>query len=354
MLLAEIGPLYCREGMPLADRRSKRRKDLATAQKLRSAKLTIGLPVQNGARHLEACLDSMLSQDIDGLEVIVSDNASTDRTPEILGDLASRDPRLKVFHQPINLGAARNYDFCFYKSASRYFKWQAHDDILAPGYLASTVDALDKDQGAVGVHTQTQLVDENARPLVYDADSRGYVDDTGFVWKQGLDDLSGLSDEDPVSRFAAVLRNCHNSFEFFGVWRRESMLGSGLHLPFWGSDRVFLAEMSLRGRIRVLEPRLFQRRCHVEQASSLPVNEAVRWIDPEKRFMPFFSVQGAHFRACWRAISRSPVKESEKRRCRLALLRHAVRREKFRSILREGPLRHLGVGVPGYRDLAGR
>ena len=67
---------------------------------------SVGMPVYNGERYLEVALSSVLAQTLDDLEVIICDNASTDRTAEICQDYAARDRRIRYFRNPHNLGAA--------------------------------------------------------------------------------------------------------------------------------------------------------------------------------------------------------------------------------------------------------
>ena len=64
--------------------------------------LTVGLPVYNGARTLRETLDALLAQTYPSFEVLVSDNASTDSTPQILAEYVERDERVKVLRQPEN------------------------------------------------------------------------------------------------------------------------------------------------------------------------------------------------------------------------------------------------------------
>ena len=111
--------------------------------------VSIGLPVFNGERYLDATIRSILDQSFTDLELIVCDNASTDATGDICARHAARDPRLLYHRQPRNLGAGPNYDDCFHRSRGRYFKWAAHDDLLAPDYLASAVAALEAAPDAV-------------------------------------------------------------------------------------------------------------------------------------------------------------------------------------------------------------
>jgi glycosyltransferase involved in cell wall biosynthesis len=59
------------------------------------AKLSIGLPVYNGEKFLEKCLDSLLAQTFSDFELIISDNASTDNTEAICRTYAAQDQRIR-------------------------------------------------------------------------------------------------------------------------------------------------------------------------------------------------------------------------------------------------------------------
>ncbi|MEM6891420.1 MAG: glycosyltransferase family 2 protein, partial [Pseudomonadota bacterium] len=73
-------------------------------------RLTIGLPVYNGANYLAEAVTSILSQDFEDFELIISDNASDDDTADICRDFAARDKRVRYERQVVNVGAAPNYN----------------------------------------------------------------------------------------------------------------------------------------------------------------------------------------------------------------------------------------------------
>src|SRR6202789_2802935 len=75
--------------------------------------VSVGMPVYNGETYLEVAISSVLAQSFDDLELIICDNASTDRTAEICQDYAARDPRIRYFRNAQNLGAAPNYNLAF-------------------------------------------------------------------------------------------------------------------------------------------------------------------------------------------------------------------------------------------------
>ena len=98
-------------------------------------RLSIGLPVYNGERYLAQVLDDLLAQTFADFEIIVSDNASTDRTPEICASRIKRDPRVRYFKNTRNVGAINNFNRVFHLSKAPLFKWVASDDVHRPTYL---------------------------------------------------------------------------------------------------------------------------------------------------------------------------------------------------------------------------
>jgi glycosyltransferase involved in cell wall biosynthesis len=97
--------------------------------------VSIGLPVYNGERYLVAALDSLLGQTFGEFELIVSDNASTDRTGEICREYANRDSRVRYFRQANNIGALNNFRFVFEESRGEFFLWAACDDLWSPDFV---------------------------------------------------------------------------------------------------------------------------------------------------------------------------------------------------------------------------
>ena len=76
-------------------------------------RVSIGMPVYNGAKFIEAALDSLLAQTFEGFELIISDNASTDRTEVICRSYAARDNRIRYYRQEKNQGAIWNFNHVF-------------------------------------------------------------------------------------------------------------------------------------------------------------------------------------------------------------------------------------------------
>src|SRR5438128_500699 len=90
--------------------------------------VSIGLPVYNGAAHLSEALDSLLAQDYERIELVISDNASTDDTPTICQKYAAIDSRIRYYRKETTSAVIPNFRRALDLSSGDYFVWAAHDD----------------------------------------------------------------------------------------------------------------------------------------------------------------------------------------------------------------------------------
>lgn len=111
--------------------------------KCSSPKVSIGMPVYNGEKYINEALESLLLQTFDDFELIISDNASVDRTEQICRKYAQNDSRIKYIRQPNNVGALNNFKFVVDQSKGEYFSWLAHDDCLLNNFISICSDYLD-------------------------------------------------------------------------------------------------------------------------------------------------------------------------------------------------------------------
>lgn len=100
-------------------------------------RVTVGLPVHNGERYLVEALESLVNQNYPNLEIVVSNNASNDRTGEILSGFQSRYPFIQIYEQTELLDATDNFLFVLEKATGEFFCWHAHDDLRSPDDICS-------------------------------------------------------------------------------------------------------------------------------------------------------------------------------------------------------------------------
>ena len=128
-----------------------------------SPRVTIGVPVYNGQKYIRFTMDSLLAQTFTDFEIIVTDNCSTDTTPQIVQEYAARDPRVRYVRNETNIGPARNYNVSLELARGEFFKWNPADDVCAPDFLAKCVAALDAHPEAVLAYPRTNVIDTEGK-----------------------------------------------------------------------------------------------------------------------------------------------------------------------------------------------
>lgn len=113
--------------------------------------VAIGMPVFNCEATIEASLLSILLQTYSNFTVVIVDNGSTDRTYEIIETFASRDKRIRLLRNAMNIGVAANFSRAFSESNSEFFMFHAADDLLEIHFLEEAIEILEYSKTTVGV-----------------------------------------------------------------------------------------------------------------------------------------------------------------------------------------------------------
>ena len=271
--------------------------------------VSIAIPVFNGEAYLGEAIQSVLDQTLSDFELIICDNCSTDRTQAICEAYLASDPRIRYVRHPRNLGAGPNYDYCFHLARGTYFKWAAHDDMLAPRFLELAVKAFEARPEAV-------LCTVGIREI-------GPI---GETYREFSNVFEQADAQTPAARLGALIHTTHQCEDFFGLYRREALVGSGLHDTYTGSDRVLLAEMALRGPwVSTPEP-LFLHREHdmryTRAVLLIDSKQAALWQDtsgPTKQRNTMFHL--GIYRRYWRLVNKTVPSASQRMACYVELLR---------------------------------
>jgi glycosyltransferase involved in cell wall biosynthesis len=255
-----------------------------------------GMPVYNGEPYLEESIRCNLNQSYDDFGLIISDNASTDKTEEICRDYAAGDSRIQYIRNPVNVGAAPNYNRCFEPANSEFFRWSNADDLIEESLIEDCLALLEQHPDAILAYGQTRIIDA----------------DGNFVklYEENL----VLSDDNAAERFLTCRTNLGLSNVIYGLMRRDLVAKTALFGSYVASDCNLIAELALYGKFVEVPKVLFSRRMH-EEASSYDRGDAERqknfWKPGESRlYMQFWRRTFAYFRA----VLRGPLDLAQKRK----------------------------------------
>ena len=107
-------------------------------------KVSIGIPVYNGEKYLKKTLSCLLEQSFENIEIVISDDGSTDTTEQICREFSKRDKRINYFRQKNNFGMpVKNFRFVLDNSVGEYFMFASHDDHWDSNFIAELVKILD-------------------------------------------------------------------------------------------------------------------------------------------------------------------------------------------------------------------
>lgn len=107
--------------------------------------VSIGIPTYNRSALLKRSIESALNQDYKNIEVVISDNGSTDETECVCYDYCSKDPRIKYIKQTVNRGPAANFSAVLETASGHFFMWLGDDDWIDSSYVTSCVQQFSCD-----------------------------------------------------------------------------------------------------------------------------------------------------------------------------------------------------------------
>jgi glycosyltransferase involved in cell wall biosynthesis len=281
--------------------------------------VSIGLPLYNAQRYLREALDSLLAQDYPNIELVISDNASSDETGAICREYAARDPRIRYERAERNQGAVWNFNRVFRLARGEYFMWAAFDDVRDRSYVRRCLEAFERHPGAVLCCTGVRLIDEAGRVTQPDPRMR-------IVHPVG---------ETRLARLEAIAR-ANFWVDLYGLIRSSALSSTGLAQPIWGFDVLLLFELCLRGDAILVPEALFSYRIFTDKtqddlAVGLAPSRAeervgISWSN--------LAMEMAH------SIAMAPIGRREKLTLttqfvvRFCLLNHTVRRYLRRDVAR--------------------
>jgi glycosyltransferase involved in cell wall biosynthesis len=298
--------------------RWEREPEAIRPERMGRPRVSVGMPVYNGARYVGQAIESVLGQTCSDLELIVSDNGSTDATPSICRDYADRDHRVVFVRSEENRGATWNFNRVAALARGTYFRWAAADDVIDPEYLRRCLEVLDSDPSVVLCHSAVRLIGPDGATL----------------------ELTSEFDDDfrsptPSTRFAALLRG-RKCFEIFGLMRTDVLRKLPPMGAYGHADGVLLSRIGLCGTLHEIAGHLFGQRVHPEQSMNVYGSHTggdsesdgppdyltyASWFDPAlvgKRSYPYWRILAEDVRS---AIATPGVSVTDRAACAIIVLR---------------------------------
>ncbi len=192
--------------------------------------VTIGIPAFNSEKTISEAIESVLQQDYENLELIVSDNFSTDATLDICKSFSRSDPRVRVIAQSANMGAVNNFNFLLERANGTYFCWLGSDDKFAPEHIRRSVELLRSDSDLIGCEAQA----------IFDFEVALNIEPTAFRFSSS-----------PCQRIREFFRHAGRSHGlFYGLYKIEYLRNYRFQsLEFFAWDWCLILNLLAQGKI---------------------------------------------------------------------------------------------------------
>ena len=185
----------------------------------------------NGGSTLAAALDSLVGQTFPDMEIIVSDNGSTDETMHVCQRYAAMDSRIRYVRHERNRGADANFTFVFREAKANYFMWAAADDVRSPDFVEVNLAFLQSHPSYVGSTSPVHFEGEK-----FDSERMGD---------------ESLDSDDAATRVSRFFTTWHANGRFHSLFRRSAVaswpsLGDSSYL---GADWTLITHLASIGKL---------------------------------------------------------------------------------------------------------
>ncbi len=201
--------------------------------------VTVGLPTFNRPVELRKCLETIVHQTYNNLQIIISDNCSTDeQVQQVILEFAAKDSRIRHFRQIENIGLEENFNFVYAQATAEYFMWVSDDDYYDSNYVASCIDFLQQ-------HPDHVLCSGVAK----------YYSGGKFLFDEKM---FRVDKPKPFGRILKYFTNAGKNGNFYGVFRNHLLQAKPIG-PHPGCDWSFMAKLGLLGKLSFVSTTSYHR-----------------------------------------------------------------------------------------------
>lgn len=233
--------------------------------------ISIGLPAHNGEQVISDAIESLLHQTYKNFELIISDDASTDRTQKICEAYAQKDKRILYICQKKNLGFVDNFNFVLQKAKGKFFMWAGQDDIrnknslqillklfyTYPDIVLSTCGFANIDKERKQIETYPSALFDNSKDLFYSVSAYVLKPNLSYfygLFKTGILKKTGgyIKDSRPFFKSSDYVTILKVLFEGKMAHTRHVLLykrDTGFYFKKYSSLKYFFLDRRIRNKI---------------------------------------------------------------------------------------------------------
>jgi glycosyltransferase involved in cell wall biosynthesis len=220
---------------------------------LQGVLVTIGIPTLNRANYLQIALDSAMAQSYSDLEIVVSNNASTDATAAFLASV--KDSRVRVVEQKNTLSMVENFNACLTAASGKYFILLSDDDVLEPTAIEQMLNIFEDSE-------------RQGERIGFVYCSGKVIDQDGITQSLGNQAPSLESAEEIIPAFFAGRRS---TWPCAILFRKQDLApGYDLRFPLMGDATQWIRIVVAYGAARFVNQRLTRYRVHANTSSKTP------------------------------------------------------------------------------------
>lgn len=209
--------------------------------KQHKSKITIGIPAYNEENYIARAIESAINQSDN---IIITDNASIDNTPEICQDYANKYPHITFIRHKENLGSYKNFYSSLEKANTRYFMWLGAHDMISDTYTETLINVLNQQRDAVLAVPSIQYINKNDNKLYFY--NYWYIND--------------LMSEDPFKRVYTMSKYIYDCAIIHSVFKTDILKQAWPSNAHFGYDISILNKAISLGRAIHIPSEIFFRR----------------------------------------------------------------------------------------------
>jgi len=202
--------------------------------------LTMGMPVYNEEKYIGEAIESLLAQTYKNFILIISDNASTDRTPQICRYYAKKDKRIVYVRHEKNRGSLFNFRYLLEQAKTPFFMWCSGHDKWHPYFVEKLIPALEKGDVILS-YPRTKRIN-----------TEGMIGEEIYE-----EDCTTVDINNPRDRYLYILRIMRKVNIIYGIWRTQALKKCNFNLKTFAADHIIVAQAAFEGKFKRCNEFLF-------------------------------------------------------------------------------------------------